>query len=57
MVRVVILLALIVVAPLALIVSGYRDLVAASGRPGARGVLMVAIGVGLVVWLLDNITW
>jgi hypothetical protein len=53
----VILLLLIVAIPLALIVVGYRDLAAAWSPQGARGVLSILIGVGAIVWLLNNITW
>lgn len=52
----VLLLLLIVTAPLALIVVGYRDLSAAWRSQAARGVLSILIGVGAIVWLLDNIT-
>ncbi len=50
-------LLLIVVAPLALIVVGYRDLAAALSPQAARGVLSILIGVGAILWLLDNISW
>ena len=52
-----ILLLLIAVVPVALIVVGYRDLAAAVNAQAARGVLTILIGVGAIVWLLDNISW
>jgi hypothetical protein len=51
----VLLLVLIVVAPLALIVVGYRDLSAALSPQAARGLLSLTIGMGLIVWLLSNL--
>jgi hypothetical protein len=53
----VILLVRIVGVPLALIVVGYLDLAAALSPQAARGVLSILIGVGAIVWLLDNISW
>jgi hypothetical protein len=47
----------IIAIPLALIVVGYRDLAAAWNPRGARGVLSTLVGVGVIVWLLNNITW
>jgi hypothetical protein len=47
-------LLLIVIASLALIVVGYRDLAAASSPQAARGVMLIMIGVGAVVWLFGQ---
>jgi hypothetical protein len=55
--RAVILLLPIVIAPLAIIVVGYRNLAAASSPQAARGVLLIMIGVGALLLLWDNITW
>ncbi len=54
--RGVVLLLPIVLVPLALIVVGYRDLAAAWSPQAARGVLMMMLGVGAVLWLWGNIS-
>jgi hypothetical protein len=55
--RAVVLLIPIVLAPLALIAVGYRNLAAASSPQAARGVLLMMLGVGAFLWAWDNITW
>lgn len=55
--RAVVLLIPIVLAPLALVVVGYRNLAAASSPQAARGVLLMMLGVGAALWVWDTITW
>jgi hypothetical protein len=44
---------LLIVSPL---VVGYRKLAAAVSSQAASGVLLMMVGVGAAVWLLDNLT-
>jgi hypothetical protein len=45
---------LLIVIPLVL---GYRKLATAISSQAASGVLLMMVGVGAAVWVVDNITW